>query len=86
MSFQYNKLRGRIKEICLTNEEFAKRMGLSLAAISNKLNNKSQWTQPEIFKAVAVLMINSSDIPAYFFTPAVQKSEPTDPMKGGGEG
>ena len=82
MSFQYNKLRGRIKEICLTNEEFAKRMGLSLAAISNKLNNKSQWTQPEIFKAVAVLMINSSDIPAYFFTPLVQKTEPTEPKKG----
>lgn len=75
VSFQYNKLRGRIKEICGTNEEFAKRMELSVATISMKLNNKSQWTQPEIFKAVSVLSINSSDIPAYFFTPAVQKTK-----------
>ena len=71
VSFQYNKLRGRIKEMCATNEEFAKRMGLSSAVISLKLNNKSQWTQPEIFKAVSVLNINFADIPAYFFTPEV---------------
>lgn len=79
MSFQYNKLRGRIKEICKTNEEFAKRMGLSLASISQKLNNKSQWTQPEIFKAVDILCIDCTDIPAYFFTPLVQKTELSTP-------
>lgn len=71
MPFYYNKLKGRIKEICGTNEEFAKRMDLSLATVSTKLNNKSQWTQPEIFKAVSVLSIDPSEIPAYFFTPVV---------------
>ena len=71
VSFQYNKLRGRIKEMCATNEEFAKRMGLSSAVISLKLNNKSQWTQSEIYKAVEVLQIESADVPAYFFTPEV---------------
>lgn len=81
MSFQYNKLRGRIKEICKTNEAFAKRMGISLASISQKLNNKSQWTQPEIFKAVDILCINCADIPAYFFTPLVQKTELAIPEK-----
>ena len=75
MSFYYAKLRGRIKEICNTNEEFAKQMGLSIVTISAKLNNKSQWTQPEIIKAVDVLGIESADIPAYFFTPMVQKTE-----------
>lgn len=88
MSFQYAKLKGRIREICATNEEFAKRMELSLATISLKLNNKSQWTQPEIFKAVDVLGINSSEIPAYFFTPEVQKTEqniPTENEEGGRE-
>ena len=75
LSFQYNKLRGRIKEICITNEEFSKRMGLSMATLSMKLNNKSQWTQPEIFKAVSVLGINADEIPIYFFTPEVQKTE-----------
>lgn len=75
MAFHYAKLKGRIKEICGTNEEFSRRMGLSMVTISAKLNNKSQWTQPEIFKAVDVLGIESSDIPVYFFTPTVQKTE-----------
>ena len=71
MQFQYNKLKGRIKEVCQTNSKFAEEMDISTASISQKLNNKSQWTQPQIFKAVAVLMIEPSDIPAYFFTPLV---------------
>lgn len=71
ISFSYNKLRGRIKEICITNEEFANRMGISLAGLSSKLNNKSQWTQSEIYKAVEVLKIDSAEVPAYFFTPEV---------------
>jgi hypothetical protein len=50
-------------------------MGLSLATLSLKLNNKSQWTQPEIFKAVDVLEISPAEIPVYFFTPEVQKPE-----------
>ena len=71
MSFQYNKLRGRIKEICTTNEEFAKRMEFSSATLSAKLNNKSQWTQPEIYKAASILLIEPVDISSYFFTPSV---------------
>jgi hypothetical protein len=71
VSFQYNKLRGRIKEICTTNEEFAKRMEFSAATLSAKLNNKSQWTQPEIYKAASILLIEPIDISSYFFTPSV---------------
>lgn len=51
-------------------------MGLSMATLSMKLNNKSQWTQPEIFRAVSVLGINAEEIPIYFFTLEVQKTEP----------
>lgn len=71
MTFSYNRLRGRIKEVCVTNEEFALRMMLSPTTVSLKLNNKSQWTQSEIFKAVDVLDIKSEDIPNYFFTLSV---------------
>lgn len=77
MSFQYDKLKGRITEICKTNKEFADKMGMTQTTLSLKLNNKTQWTQPEIFKAVDVLMIDSSDIPAYFFTIGVQETKPT---------
>lgn len=69
MAFQYNKLRGRIREICGTNFTFAKLMGLSNATLSAKLNNKSEFSQPEILRAVEILKLDKADIPKYFFYP-----------------
>lgn len=71
MAFCYNKLRGRIKEICGTNERFAELMGISNATISAKLNNKSEFSHSEIYKATEILKLNRSEIPQYFFTPIV---------------
>ena len=71
MNFCYNKLKGRIKEVCDTNMRFAELMGISMSTISAKLNNKSEFSQPEILKAVEVLNLERSDIPQYFFTPLV---------------
>ena len=71
MSFSYDKLRGKIKEVCGTNSRFADLMSISDATLSAKLNHKSEFTQPEIFKAVEILCLKRSDIPLYFFTPIV---------------
>lgn len=76
MEFDYSKLRGRIREICGTQEAFADMMGISKQTMSAKLNNKSEFTQPEIIKAVNVLMLGYDEISPYFFTPLVQISEP----------
>nr|DAJ63489.1 MAG TPA: Protein of unknown function (DUF739) [Caudoviricetes sp.] len=72
MQFVYSKLRGRIREICGTDQHFAELMGVANATISAKLNNKSEFSQQEIFKAVEILNLDSSDISSYFFTPVVQ--------------
>lgn len=74
MQFVYSKLRGRIREICETDQRFAELMGVANATISAKLNNKSEFSQQEIFKAVEILDLDSSDISSYFFTPVVQKN------------
>ncbi len=66
MLFRYDKLRGKIKEVC-GNFKFAELMGVSNSTISAKLNNKSEFSQPEIFKAVEVLGLEKSEIPQYFF-------------------
>ena len=76
MEFDYSKLRGRIREICGTQEAFADLMGISKPTMSAKLNNKSEFTQPEIIKAVNVLSLGYDEISPYFFTPVVQISEP----------
>lgn len=75
MQFDYAKLRGRIREICGTQEMFSSLMGISKATFSAKINNKSEFTQPEIMRAVDILHLRPDEISSYFFTPVVQKPE-----------
>lgn len=78
MSFNYSKLRGRIREIFNTQEKFANAMEISSASLSAKLNNKVEFDQSEINRAVNLLQISEVDIPVYFFTLEVQETEPKE--------
>lgn len=66
--FDFNKLRGRIKEKFGSESEFAKKMGLSRSTMSQKLNNVWDFSSSEIIKACDLLDIGYNDIPTYFFT------------------
>lgn len=70
-SFNYQKLKGKIKEVCSTQETFASRLGMNATRLSLKLNNQSEWRQSEILKACNVLSIADCEIKQYFFTPKV---------------
>ena len=78
MSFNYDKLRGRIVEKCGSLEAFAKAVNLSSQTVSKYMNNKAPWKQTNINEAVRVLEIAPEDISAYFFTPNVQSIEHKD--------
>ena len=80
--FNYAKLRGKIKEVFNTQGEFAYAIGMSSVSLSEKLNNKVQFTQKEIERAVTLLNIKKERISEYFFTLQVQEAEPAD-SKGG---
>lgn len=73
--FDYSKLRGKIREKFYTQEEFALAMGFSATTLSDKLNNKIEWKQKEIDKAVELLDVSKDEIPIYFFTVKVQDAE-----------
>jgi len=68
MSFAYNKLRGRIIEICGSQAEFSKRVGQSEQSITAKLSGRSSFTQENIITWSEVLDIDQNDIGSYFFT------------------
>ncbi len=72
MSFDYNKLRGKIIEVCGSQLEFAKKMKMSERTLSLKMNGKVFWKQCEICKAIDILKLSNYDITEYFFTPKVQ--------------
>lgn len=69
--FDYDKLRGRIKEYFKTEGKFSEKLGISSVQLSNLLNNKATWDQLLINKACMLLEILSIEIPVYFFTEKV---------------
>lgn len=73
--YNYNKLKGKIKEVFGTQEAFAKAVGCSAAYISQVFNGKSFFTQAIIDKAVEVLGIPEDEIGPYFFTKEVHTNE-----------
>lgn len=69
--FDYCKLRGRIKEVCMTQDAFAKAIGIGRVSLSQRLNNQLDFTQKEIYDSVNALNLEIGDIPSYFFTKKV---------------
>lgn len=69
MIFDFDKLRGRIKEKLKYEAVFAEKLDISQASLSSKFNNKSDFTSTEISKACEkdVLDIPENEIGEYFF-------------------
>lgn len=64
--YNYAKLKGKIREVYGTNADFARAMNLSTVSISQKLNNRTPFTQPEIDSAIGLLEIDPAEIKDYF--------------------
>lgn len=71
MQFNYNKLRGRIKELFDTQDSFADSLGIGRVSLSQRLNGKIEFSQSEIMDSCRILKLNPEDIPIYFFTKEV---------------
>lgn len=71
MAFDYTHLRGRIREVCGTQETFANTLGISVSTLSLKLNNKLEWTQKEMANTVSILGEPDETVNDYFFKPKV---------------
>lgn len=48
VNYNYSKLRGRLRELGLTQLEFAKKIGISECSLNLALNNKRGFRQGEI--------------------------------------
>lgn len=63
----YRKLRGKIKEVYLTQEAFAKDMVFSKTQLAQRLNGNIEWRASEIAKACDLLHIPYEEAYLYFF-------------------
>lgn len=73
MKFNYSKLRGKIREMGITQKQIAEKIGTGESTISAKLNNKCYFYQPEIAKICDILNIADEEVGLYFFMPEVDK-------------
>ena len=74
MQFDFSKLLGRIKECGYTQEQLADEIGITKTTLNLKLNNKANFTLPEMEKIRRVLCIAVEEMGVYFFTPKVQET------------
>lgn len=80
--FDFNKLRGRIKEVYGTQSAFAIAMVMNDATLSNKLNGNVEFSSKEIYRACLLLCIDiEKELKIYFFTPKVRKNEQNSQTK-----
>lgn len=73
--YNYSKLKGRIKELDMTLNDFAERLGIAEQTLYKKFNNQSYFTQEEIDKAMKIIMQPMSKVQLYFFSKKVAKNE-----------
>lgn len=78
--FDYSKLLGKIKEVYRTQQRFAADLNMSRTSLSQRLNNKIEFTPKEIVKISKMLGIPSNEYCSHFFTKKVQKHEFDDPV------
>lgn len=71
--YDYSKLKGRIKECFPTQSDFAQKLSMSDASLSNKLNNKNVFDQDEIKETIDIFNLNATETMEYFFTIKVDK-------------
>lgn len=71
MKYNYNKLRGKIKEVCGTETKFAEKISIGRVSLSQRLNNQLEFSQGEMIETCDILGIEKEDIPIYFFSTEV---------------
>ena len=76
VQFDYSRLKGRIVEVFGTQDAFAEAIKLGRVSVSQRLNNKLEFSQSEMLRSAEALGFPVSEISGYFFTEKVQKSEP----------
>lgn len=76
--FNTEKLKARIIEKFGSQNKFAEAIGVDKSVVSKCLNEGRDWKGSNLIKAIRVLEIDDSEVDAYFFTPAVEKTQPRE--------
>lgn len=76
--FNYDKLRGLMREKKVTQDDLAKTINLSATSLSGKLNSKVMFSPKEMLGIQKALQITDNDFKTYFFSLEVRKTEKSE--------
>ena len=75
MKFNFDKLKGKIKEVFNTQNDFANALGIAPNTLSMKLKNQFDFSSEEIIKSVELLKIKTGEEAwNIFFTKEVENN------------
>lgn len=74
MNFDYSKFKGKIRELDMTQSQFARAIGITEQTLNLRFKNKRPFTQTEIFKTMKIFNEPIENAKLYFFTEKVTKN------------
>jgi len=74
MNYDYSKLKGKIRELDMTQNEFANKIGITEQTLNLRFKNKRPFKQDEIEKTMILFNEPMKNMHIYFFTKKVQKN------------
>lgn len=74
MNFDYSKIKGKIRELGLTQNDYAKYIGITEQTLNLRFKNKRPFTQPEMAKTMQLFDEPIENVKYYFFTEKVKKN------------
>lgn len=66
--YNYNKLRGLIKEKYGTLQSFAESLGIGTTTLNSRLNSETYFDQSEIERVATLLDLSKVEVDQVFFT------------------
>lgn len=68
MNFDYSKIKGKIRELGLTQSEYAKYIGITEQTLNLRFKNKRPFIQPEMAMTMQLFNEPIENVRIYFFT------------------
>lgn len=67
MRFNYNLLNNRIAQVCGSQQEFARRLGISFEELQERMSGTEGFLAGEIKRGIEILSIPVTEIKPYYF-------------------
>ncbi len=67
MRFNYNLLNNRIAQVCGSQQEFARRLGISFEELQERMSSTEGFSASEIKKGIEILSIPANQANRFYF-------------------